>query len=40
MSMAGAKRKAACRELFKKFNILPEANEFFLSLLPFVADNM
>jgi hypothetical protein len=38
--MAGAKRRAFCRELFKKFNILPLASEFLLSLLSFVVDNM
>jgi hypothetical protein len=38
--MAGAKRRASCKELFKKFNILPLASEFSLSLLSFVVDNM
>jgi hypothetical protein len=38
--MAGAKRRASCRELFKKFNSLPLASEFLLSLLSFVVDNM
>jgi hypothetical protein len=38
--MAGAKRRASCRELFKKCNILPLASEFLLSLLSFVVDNM
>jgi hypothetical protein len=38
--MAGAKRRASCRELFKKFNILPLASEFLLSILSFVVDNM
>jgi hypothetical protein len=38
--MAGAKRRASCRELCKKFNILPLASEFLLSLLSFVVDNM
>jgi hypothetical protein len=38
--MAGAKRRASCRELFKEFNILPLASEFFFSLLSFVVDNM
>jgi hypothetical protein len=37
--MAGTKRRASCRELFKKFNILPLASEFLLSL-SFVADNI
>jgi hypothetical protein len=37
--MAGAKRRASCRELFKKSNILPIASEFLLSL-SFVVDNM
>jgi hypothetical protein len=35
--MAATKRIASCRELFKKFNILPLASEFLLS---FVVDNM
>jgi hypothetical protein len=35
--MAGTKRRASCRELFKKFNILPLASEFLLSL--FGVDN-
>jgi hypothetical protein len=38
--MAGAKRRAPCRELFNKFNILPLASEFLLSLLSFIVDNM
>jgi hypothetical protein len=38
--IAGAKRRAACRELFKKFNILPLDSEFLLSLLLFIVDNM
>jgi hypothetical protein len=38
--MAGAKRRVSCRELFKKFNILPLASEFLLSLLSFVVDNI
>jgi hypothetical protein len=38
--MAGTKRKASCRELFKKFNILPLASKFLLSLLSFVVDNL
>jgi hypothetical protein len=38
--MAGTKRGASCRELFKKFNILPLANKFLLSLLSFVVDNI
>jgi hypothetical protein len=37
--MAAIKRRASCRELFKKFNILPTATEFLLSL-SFVVDNM
>jgi hypothetical protein len=37
--MAAAKWKASCRELFKKFNILPLATKFLLSLLSFVVDN-
>jgi hypothetical protein len=38
--MAGAKRRASCRELFRKCNILPLASEFLLSLSSFVVDNM
>jgi hypothetical protein len=38
--MAGTKRRASCRELFKKFNILPLASKFLLSLLSFVMDNI
>jgi hypothetical protein len=38
--MAGVKRRVPCRELFKKFNILPLASEFLLSLLSFIVDNM
>jgi hypothetical protein len=38
--MAGTKRRASCRKLFKKFNILPLASEFLLSLLSFVVDNI
>jgi hypothetical protein len=38
-TMAGTKRRTSCRELFKKFNILPLVNKFLLSLLSFVADN-
>jgi hypothetical protein len=34
---AGTKRRAKCRDLFKKFNILPLASEFLLSL-SFVVD--
>jgi hypothetical protein len=34
--MAGVKG----RELFKKLNVLPDANEFLLSLLSFIVDNM
>jgi hypothetical protein len=30
--MAGTKRRASCTELFTKFNILPVASEFLLSL--------
>jgi hypothetical protein len=37
--MAGTKRRASCRELFKKFNILPLASEFLLSLSSFVVEN-
>jgi hypothetical protein len=38
--MAGTKRRASCREFFKKFNILPLASKFLLSLLSFVVDNI
>jgi hypothetical protein len=38
--MAGVRRRVSCRELFKKFNILPLVSEFLLSLLPFIVDNM
>jgi hypothetical protein len=37
---AGAERRVSCRELLKKFNILPLASEFLLSVLSFVVDNM
>jgi hypothetical protein len=38
--MAATKRRASCRKLFKKFNILSLASEFLLSLLlSFVVDN-
>jgi hypothetical protein len=32
-TMAGTNRRARCKELFKKFNVLPLASEFLLSLL-------
>jgi hypothetical protein len=38
--LAGTKRRASYRELFKKFNILPLASELLLSLLSFVVDNI
>jgi hypothetical protein len=38
--MAGVKTRVSCREVFKKFNILPFASEFLLSLLSFIVDNM
>jgi hypothetical protein len=38
--MAGVKRGVSCRELFKKFNILPLASEFLLLLLSFLVGNM
>jgi hypothetical protein len=38
--MAAIKRRASCTELFKKFNILPLASKFLLSLLLFVMDSM
>jgi hypothetical protein len=31
-----AAKKTSCRELFKKFNILPLASEFLLSILSFI----
>jgi hypothetical protein len=34
--MAATKRRVSFRELFKKFNILPLASEFLLSLLSFI----
>jgi hypothetical protein len=37
--MAGVKR-ISCRELFKKFNILPLASELLLSRLSFAVDNL
>jgi len=36
--MAGAKRKVSCRELMRKFNILPLASEFLHS--PFCVMDM
>jgi hypothetical protein len=39
-TMSGTKRRASCRELFKKFNILPLASEYLLSLSSFVVDNI
>jgi hypothetical protein len=38
--MAGTKRRSSCRELFKKFNILPLVGKFLLSLSSFVMDNI
>jgi hypothetical protein len=38
--VSDTKRRASCRELFKKFNILPLASEFLLSLLSFVGDDI
>jgi hypothetical protein len=38
--MVGPKRRASCRELVKKFNILPLASQFLLSLLSYVVDNI
>jgi hypothetical protein len=38
--MTGVKRRVSCRELFKKFNILPLVSEFLLSLLSFIVDNL
>jgi hypothetical protein len=37
--MAGVKRRVSCRKLSNKFNMLPLASEFLLSLLSFVVDN-
>jgi len=37
--MVGTKMRASYRELFKKFNILPLASEYLLSL-SFVVDNI
>jgi hypothetical protein len=34
------KRRASCRELFKKFNILPLVSKFLPSLSSFVVDNI
>jgi hypothetical protein len=38
--MAGTKRRASCRELFEKFNILPLASKFLFSLLSLEVDNI
>jgi hypothetical protein len=38
--MTGTKRRASCRELFKKINILPLASEFLRSLSSFAVDNI
>jgi hypothetical protein len=38
--IVAAIRRASCRESFKKFGILPLVNEFLLSLLSYVVDNM
>jgi hypothetical protein len=38
--MASTKRRDSCREFFKKFNILPLASEFLLSLLSLLVDNI
>jgi hypothetical protein len=38
--IAGVKRRVSCRHLFRKFNILPLASEFLLSLLSFIVGNM
>jgi hypothetical protein len=38
--MTSTKRRASCRELFKKFNVLLLDSEFLLSLLSFTVDNM
>jgi hypothetical protein len=37
--MTGTKRRASSMKLFKKFNILPLAGEFLLSLSSFVVNN-
>jgi hypothetical protein len=34
--IAGAQMISSCKELFKKFNILPSGGKFLLSLLSFV----
>jgi hypothetical protein len=39
-TMAGTIKRALYREFFKKFNILPLASEFLLSLLSFVVDHI
>jgi hypothetical protein len=38
--MAGTKRRASCKELFKKYNIVSLASKFLLSLSSFVVDNI
>jgi hypothetical protein len=38
--IAVTKRRASCRELFKKFNILPLDSKLLLSLSSFVVDNI
>jgi hypothetical protein len=38
--LLGAKKRVSCRELFKKFNVLPLVSEFLWSLLSFVVGNM
>jgi hypothetical protein len=38
--MASVKKVISCRELFKKFSILPLPGDFLLSLLSFIVDNM
>jgi hypothetical protein len=38
--MAVTKKRDCCREVFKKFNVLPLAREFLLSVSSFVVDNV
>jgi hypothetical protein len=38
--MAAVKRRVSCRELFKKFNILPNASDCLVSLMSFVMNDM
>ena len=38
--MMNVKNRESCRELFKKYNILPLQSQYILSLLPFVVKNL